>query len=88
MPIINRGGTGNAVQIQNVDVSATPPTVGQVLKADAAGDWAPGVDSDSANAVTLQGRALAATQPNDGDAVKWNTSANAGAGRVATTPRQ
>ena len=74
------GGSGNAQKIQNVDVSATPPTVGQVLKADAAGDWAPGVDSDSANAVTLQGRTLVATAPIDGDAIKWNANAPAGAG--------
>ena len=76
--IVNGGRlqSGNATSLQSTPITTDIPVAGQVLKATAGGEWAPGVDSDSANAVTIQGRAMAATAPSDAQVIKWDNAGN------------
>lgn len=81
-------GATTVAKIRGVNVSATTPTTNQVLKFDGT-NWAPAADA-SATAVTmagdvtgpsgtsvvvaLQGRAVAATAPSDGQAIVWDAT--------------
>ncbi len=68
-------GSGNAVQLQGVNVSATAPADGNPLVYSLANlAWQPG--TFPSNATTIQGRAVAATAPSNTNVLTWVSADN------------
>ena len=82
---------GNAVSIQGVGVSTTPPTSNQYLKYDnGTGLWTPATVANSSNATELQGVSIATTGVSNGEVLTvvagvWSPSSTVDATALAGT---